>query len=191
LKEIIEGMFGNLFGSSEEKDYLFSHKVYMTSEGKKLACLKLARENDTSVFIAWFKDTAEEFRKYFKENGIEETRVKFATEVSRIDSHKQQPVFLEHYPLPDKEKALAENWGIMNIPVFSAMDEPLFKHLGAEKMIPMMKLLGMKESEAIQHPMVSKSIMKGQKSIAEKVIVEQNANSQSEWMQKNLLQNDQ
>lgn len=183
-------MFGNLFGNSEEKDYLFSHKVYMTSEGKKLACLKLARENEKSIFIAWFRDTAEEFGTFFKGNGIEETRVKLATEVSRIDSHKQQPVFLEHYPLHEKEKALAENWGIMNIPVFSAMDEPLFKHLGAEKMIPMMKLLGMKESEAIQHPMVSKSIIKGQKSIAEKVELEQAANSQTEWMQKNLLQSD-
>jgi preprotein translocase subunit SecA len=66
------------------------------------------------------------------------------------------------------------------------MDEPLFKHFGSDKMIPLIKLLGMKESESIEHSYVTESITKGQKKIADKVIVEQSANSQGEWMERNL-----
>lgn len=184
-------MFGNLFGSSEEKEYLFSHRVYMTTEGKKMACLKMAKEDETCIFIGWFPATVDEYKTYFKENGIDVNRIWLASESKKMNTGAQKPVFIEHYPLHEKEKELAESFGIMNIPVFSAMDEPLFKHFGSEKMIPMMKLMGMKESEAVQHAMVSKSIIKGQKSIAEKVMVDQSANSQSEWMQKNLLQKEQ
>ena len=70
--------------------------------------------------------------------------------------------------------------------VFSAMDEPLFKFFGSEKVIPLMKMLGMKEEKAVEHPMVSKSIINAQQKIASKVITEQPANSQAEWMEKNM-----
>jgi preprotein translocase subunit SecA len=66
------------------------------------------------------------------------------------------------------------------------MDEPLFKHFGSDKMIPLIKLLGMKGSESIEHSYVTESITKGQKKIADKVIVEQSAQSQGEWMERNL-----
>jgi hypothetical protein len=53
------------------------------------------------------------------------------------------------------------------------MDEPLFKQFGSEKMIGLIKLLGMKESEAIEHPLqVSKSIAKAQDKIATQVLIE-------------------
>jgi preprotein translocase subunit SecA len=66
------------------------------------------------------------------------------------------------------------------------MDEPLFKHFGSEKLIPLMKMMGMKEDEVIEHSMVSKSIMKGQEKIAQQVSLEQTAGSQEEWMRKNI-----
>ena len=53
-------------------------------------------------------------------------------------------------------------------------------------MIPLIKLMGMKESESIEHSYVTESIVKGQKKIADKVMVEQSANSQDEWMERNL-----
>ena len=42
-------------------------------------------------------------------------------------------VFTEHYPLHGKEENFVENWETKNILVYSAMDEPLFKHFGSEK----------------------------------------------------------
>lgn len=180
-------MFGNLFGGKEEKDHLFRHVVYMTSEGKKMALLKLAKEDEKPVFIAWFPETAKRMGDYFNENGVDKNRIIEAEKFTDAKLAGHKPVFLEHYPIPEKEKNLVASWSLMNIPVYSAMDEPLFKHLGAEKMIPMMKMLGMKETEAIQHSMVSKSIIKGQESIAEKAGMDLPAHSQEEWMNKNLL----
>jgi len=81
---------------------------------------------------------------------------------------------------------LVRDWQITNIPVYSAMDEPLFKHFGSDKMIPLIKLLGMKESKAIEHSYVTESIIKGQNKIAAKVLVEQTATSQAEWMKINM-----
>ena len=95
-------------------------------------------------------------------------------------------MFAEHYPLPAKELELVKDWQLTNIIVFSAMDEPLFKYFGSDKMIPLIKLFGMKESEAIEHSYVTASIIKGQGKIANKVITEQIADSQGEWMIKNM-----
>jgi hypothetical protein len=96
------------------------------------------------------------------------------------------PVFVEHYPLHIKELDLIKDWGAEKIIVYSAMDEPLFKHFGSEKLIPIMKMLGMKEDEVIEHSMVSKSIINGQEKIAQQVTIEQSASSQEEWMRKNI-----
>ncbi len=70
--------------------------------------------------------------------------------------------------------------------VYSALDEPLFKHFGSEKFIPLMKMLGMKDDEVIEHGMVTKSIIKGQEKIAALVDFEHSAISQAEWMKKNV-----
>lgn len=53
-------------------------------------------------------------------------------------------------------------------------------------MIPLMKLLGMKEDGVIEHSFVSKSIIKGQAKIAAMVTMEQFAHLQEEWLEKNI-----
>jgi len=81
---------------------------------------------------------------------------------------------------------LIKNCKSEKIIVFMALYEPLFKHFGSEKLIPLMKMLGMKEDEVIEHNMVTKSIIRGQEKIAEQVILEQTAGSQEDWMRKNV-----
>ena len=88
--------------------------------------------------------------------------------------------------MPAKELKLVKDWQLTHIPVFSSMDEPLFKHFGSDKMIPLIKLFGIKEREAIEHSYVTESIIKGQGKIANKVIIEQTADSQVEWMIENM-----
>jgi len=180
-------MLGNLFGKKEEKDYLFKHLAFVNGNAKREALLKEAAENENALFIAWFSETATSCKNFFKENGIDPARVVSAHEVHSHQLEQHNPVFIEHYPLHEKEKQLAEGWNRMNIPVYSSLDEPLFKHMGADKVIPFLGFLGIKASEAIQHPMVSKSILNGQEKIAQKVVVDQPATSQSEWIEKNLL----
>ena len=181
-------MLSNLFGKKEatETDTIFKNKVYINSTGKMNACLQLAKENPSTVFIAWFNETAETYKTFFAQNGIDEARITTVNKINPTILQNHQPIFLEHYPLPAKELELVKDWQLTKIPVFSSMDEPLFKHFGSDKMIPLIKLFGMKESEAIEHSYVTESIIKGQGKIANKVITEKTAGSQAEWMNKNM-----
>lgn len=181
-------MLFNLFGSKEEdkEPRVFKDKVYIGSEAKMNACAALAKEKPDTLFIAWFSDTAEKYKAFFIENGLDGKNVTEARLIHTAQLLTHTPVFVEHYPLHTKELALVENWSLQNIIVYSAMDEPLFKHFGSDKMIPLIKLLGMKENESIEHSYVTQSITRGQLKIADKVSIEQSANSQAEWMERNI-----
>ena len=181
-------MLLDFFGKREdiESPPIFKDKVYIHSTGKINACLQLAKTQPEAIFIAWFDETAETYKTFFSQNGIDGARIITVAELDTTAVQNHQPIFLEHYPLPAKELELVNDWQLTNIPVFSAMDEPLFKHFGSDKMIPLIKLFGMKESEAIEHSYVTESIIKGQGKIANKVLTEQLAASQAEWMIKNM-----
>jgi hypothetical protein len=181
-------MLFNLFGKKEDgaEDHVFVDRAYVTTVAKMNACAELAKKEPDRLFICWFADTAVKFKEFFRQQGLDESMV---TETHHLHTSKLQnkiPVFVEHYPLHTKETELIQNWDAKNIVVYSAMDEPLFKHFGSEKLIPLMKMLGMKEDEVIEHSMVSKSIIKGQEKIAEQVALEQTSSSQEEWMRKNI-----
>ncbi|MBC7418205.1 MAG: hypothetical protein H7325_08635 [Pedobacter sp.] len=181
-------MLFNLFGKKEDniENHVFVDKTYVSTHAKMNACAALARKQPDCLFICWFADTAVQFKEFFRQQVLNEDLV---TETHHLHASKllhKTPVFVEHYPLHAKEIELIKNWDKKNIIVFSALDEPLFKHFGSDKLIPLMKMMGMKEEEVIEHNMVTKSIIKGQEKIAQQVTLEQSAASQEEWMRKNV-----
>lgn len=181
-------MLFNLFGKKDEGsgNHVFVDRSYVTTTAKMNACAALARKEPGRLFICWFADTAAKFKEFFRQQGLDENLI---TETHHLHASKllgKNPVFVEHYPLHSKELELIKNWDAEKIIVFSAMDEPLFRHFGSDKLIPLMKMMGMKEDEVIEHSMVSKSIIRGQEKIAEQVALEQTAASQEEWMRKNV-----
>jgi len=178
----------NLFGKKEEDqpNGIFTDKTYVSTSAKMNACLDMAKKDAATVFITWFPETTHKFKAFFAQHGLPENRILEARQMHSAMIQDKTAVFAEHYPLHGKEMELIKNWSQDHFIVFSAMDEPLFKHFGSEKMIPLMKLLGMKEEESIEHPLVSKSIIKGQDKIAARVNFESTANSQAEWMVKNI-----
>ncbi|UEG50194.1 hypothetical protein LK994_01735 [Ferruginibacter lapsinanis] len=181
-------MFFNLFGKKEDSgnNNIFSDKAYINAEGKRNGCLQLAKEQPETVFIAWFSDTAKEYKDFFTKNGVEESRVIEVRHLHTSKLENKTPVFLEHYPLHEKELELVANWSQQKIIVYNSLDEALFKHFGSDKMIPLIKMLGMKEDEAIEHSYVTQSITRGQQKIADMVTLEQSASSQAEWMERNI-----
>ncbi len=181
-------MFFNLFGKKEDSNntHTFTDRAYINAEGKRNGCLKLAKEQPATVFIAWFSDTAKEYKDFFVKNGIDEARVMEVRYLHAAKLENKTAVFLEHYPLHEKEMDLVANWEQKQIIVFNSLDEALFKHFGSDKMIPLMKMLGMKEDEPIEHNYVTQSITRGQQKIAGLVMVELSASSQEEWMEKNI-----
>ncbi len=178
----------NLFGKKEEESvkHIFTDRAYISTDAKIKACVELAKTDSNYIFISWFDETNEIFKMHFIQQGIDETRIQIAKYLNPHSLEGKTPVFVEHYPLHQKELDLIKNWTAENIVVYSALDEPLFKHFGSDKIIPMIKLMGMKESEAIEHNLVTKSIIKGQSKIAEQLDTEHSAISQAEWMKKNV-----
>ncbi len=156
-------MLFNLFGNSKQEspERKFTDKVYISTEAKMNACLQLFREQSGTVFIAWVTTTAKNFKDLFQQHGEDASCIIEARIIHTGKLSNHAPVFIEHYPLQEKELALIENWEEIKITVYSAMDEPLFKHLGSDKMIPLIKLLGMNENESIEHSYVTQSIIKG------------------------------
>jgi hypothetical protein len=178
----------NLFGKNEDAapESIFTDRTYMNTAAKTNACITLAKEQPNTLFICWFNDTLKKLKATFILHGLDELKVVDAKNFHSTMLQNKTPVFAEHFPLHAKEIALVMHWPVKNIMVYSAMDEPLFKHFGSEKMIPLMKLLGMKENEVIEHSFVSQSIIKGQNKIAAMVSFDQSANSQEEWLERNL-----
>ena len=178
----------NLFGKKGEinEGRLFTDKVYMTHEDKLRAICELATKDPNCIFIAWFPDTVAEFQSIFKENNLDTARI---VEATRSQRHLPNcyPVFLEHYPLAEKEITYASTWNQQSLLVFSSMDEALFKHFGSEKMIPVMKMMGMKANEPIEHELVTKSIASSQEKIAAQTGgVDLGGHSQEAWLKNNL-----
>lgn len=183
-------MLFNLFGKKEEEapKSIFTDRCYMTTAAKLRACAALAKENPDTLFICWFSTTLELFRNYFAQQQIDTALLVDARHFNAGMLHHKKAVFTEHHPMHSRELELVKNWTLQPIIVYSAMDEPLFVHFGSEKMLGLMKLLGMKEDEVIEHSLVTKSIIKGQDKIAAAVQQEQTAASQKEWLEKNLPQ---
>jgi hypothetical protein len=180
-------MVFNLFGKKEDNpEGIFVDKTYITTVAKINACIALAKQQPNTLFICWFADTVKILRAAFLQQGLDELKIVDAKELRLATLQNKVPVFAEHYPLHSKEIKLVEQFTIEKAIVFSAMDEPLFKHFGSEKMIVLIKLLGMKEDEAIEHSAVTKYINRGQEKIAAVVTAEQFAQSQEEWMRKNV-----
>ena len=88
--------------------------------------------------------------------------------------------------MKSKEGTTSSAIGLKVNIILTALDEPLLSHFGGEKLIKIMQSLGMKEDEIIEHKMVSQSIANAQEKIEKKIVVEQSARSQAEWMERNL-----
>lgn len=182
-------MLFNLFGKKEDAPQsIFTDRCYMNTNAKLKACAALAKEQPGTIFICWFASTQKTVKEYFTQQGLDEASVMDARNFNTAMLHTNKAVFAEHHPLHSKELELVQHWPQQPIIVYSAMDEPLFIHFGSEKMLGLMKLLGMKEDDVIEHSLVTKSIIKGQDKIAGMVQLEQSAQSQKEWLEKNLNQ---
>jgi hypothetical protein len=118
----------------------------------------------------------------------------------RILAERIQPAFapasdgpeicvVEHHPLPaQNEKLLQKLLGLSpHKPTFHvALDEPLLKLFGGDRVVALMQQLGMKPDEMVSHPMVSKALENARIKIAKKVRLEQPASSMAEWFSRNV-----
>lgn len=98
-------------------------------------------------------------------------------------------LMLGHYPLPEKEKVMLQRISKsadFSITFYSSLEDPVMKPFNAERIIDLMTKMGMKDEEAIEHGMVTRSMERAREKIQSQVKMEREAQSEDEWFSKNL-----
>lgn len=157
------------------------------SEANKLKACAMQVKNDGGVFIvAWFDETITKLESYFSELHLPLTTIVAARELARHHLNNNRLIFAEHYPLLKKEMELYQKLSLSNVVVYSSLDEPLLTHFSGDKLLTLMKKMGMKEDESLENPTISSALKKAQEKIENTLTVERTAHSPSEWFAKNF-----
>jgi hypothetical protein len=182
-------MFFGLFGKKETNHFhkKFSNIIYASDMAKQSGIIKYAQENSDAIFIAWFTNTATNYKKQFLAHNLSEGKVLDAKTFSAGDYFTQKIIFLEHFPLRAKEEALVQNCIQNEFVFFNALTEPIFSYFGGDRIIELMRKMGYNDDETIKHTMIDNSLLKAQKKIAERVQFESSTSaSQADWMLVNV-----
>ncbi len=150
------------------------------------ALLNEWEKNKDTVFIFWFEETMRRAEEFLSGSSAGPFQLMMTKEVSKSHISGKPFLFAEHYPLAEKENELYLRLDVKDVRVWSALDEPLFNRFGGEKIMQLMKQLGMKDDEPVENKMISNAIRNAQQKIASKIKFEQSARSQRDWLTKNL-----
>lgn len=181
-------MFG-WFGKKEKRLARRSKDlVWISSEAKWQALPGLVKQKEPVWIYGWYAETMEKARNVLKAAGIHKS-VSYGADFSPAAIANCTVIVLEHYPLPHKEEALLSDTGPAEILVLSALDEPLLKHFGGERLALLVQKLGLEPTEFLEHSMISGSLVRAQQKISEKVIADFSAQSQEEWFRYSGVQN--
>jgi hypothetical protein len=174
-------------------------KIYMTRATANAAFTAHARQlnaENKAVLLYFFEGSLDQLKKQDPSFDLPMLKAeKLVNDLSVRGSVKGKNaptlLFLEHHPGASTESsviaAIEELFpdGNAAIGFYAGLDEPLMKRFGSDKIIELMKKMGMKDDEAISHSMVTASIKRAQEKISAKVSTEMSANSQEEWMNVN------
>lgn len=155
----------------------------MTRTAKWNGCLQLLKDKPATQFVAWFDETYHELNSFLEQHNYPNKTIMYRLVLT---AHANEYMFVEHYPLVVKEKEVFEKLNVDKVTVLNALDEPLFKLFGSESIIEMMKKMGLQEDEMIEHSMVSSSITNAQQKLEKRVLIDNAARSQKEWLDKNV-----
>jgi len=158
----------------------------MNATGKWSGILQQHKIDPETIFIYWFDDTRKQLQAQFEALGKSALLMNYH-QVSAASVRRHQVIFVEHYPLAQKEMELYQELQLLEAIIFSSLQEPLFQLFGGDRIRSIMKSMGMEESESMEHPYISQSIQRAQEKIERKLIVEHSANNQQDWLDRNII----
>jgi len=161
-------------------------KIWMKKEAKLQGIISEWQKDPGTIFIFWFDDSLREVESIFTKQTNNSPILITAREATAQYAAGKKIIIGEHYPLQQKENDLFQKLKLGVAEIWSSLDEPLFKRFGSDKIIEIMKQLGMKEDQVIEHPMISKAIQNAQAKISKKNLMDSLSVSQSDWLLKNF-----
>ncbi len=150
----------NLF-KKKEKGPTIIDKIWINQAAKERGFLQIVKERSNLTLIAWSSLTYDRFQQLLQENGLStEIMLAHSTLPSRMQG--REICFLEHHLFHHKEAALLQSWKCEEALFLNSLSDPVFYISNADRIVALMERMGHKEDEIIEHPMVSKSIVRAQ-----------------------------
>jgi preprotein translocase subunit SecA len=187
-----------MFGFGKKKKTYFSCKVVMSRPALDTILAQGIAANNWLV-ITFFNETKNNLSKLLNnealsENIIAADKINSGSMLQKIKTFLAQPgkiiVLGERHPLSAHENQVAEKLSENGVPLpilaFTSLDDALMQRFGGENIKSLMRKMGMKEDEMIEHSMIEKSIENAQEKVAKKTLTESRVNSGEEWFRMNL-----
>jgi hypothetical protein len=177
--------------------------VFMSRLGKYKDLFAAFSELNTVLIVCYFKETGTELKKFMDGTGTSYREMPHAPfEPGKIhviqaehllayqaDLSEATCIFMEHFPSYSREDQLLQHLyqtlKVRRVFFYVSVDEPLFRLFGGEKLVDLMKKLGLSEEEAVSHTMVTQSIERAQKKLEESLRGEIQADSAEAWIRLN------
>jgi hypothetical protein len=175
----------SFFGKKEIKIKIID-RVFISSKAKQYAIQEQIRNYPDRIIITWFDESYEQIKALLQSNNLK-AEIYLSREIPAHNILNKKVLFLEHHPLVEKEKELLEKLQLKQAIFYSALDEPLFKFFGGDRISSMIEKLGLSENEAIEHQMISTAIKNAQEKISKQVVIDYSAQSQAGWFSKNIV----
>ena len=175
----------SLFGKKERRPTV-KDIVWTNTKAKWQGVVDLCNKDENTVFVFWFDETLRSAQHFLSGQMATKINLTMARDVRYSQIEKKPVVFAEHYPLRKKEEELFQNLHLSAVRVLSALDEPLFLRFGSEKIVHLMRQLGMDDKESFENSMITTAIENAQEKIQRKMSFENTAQSQSEWFNRNM-----
>jgi hypothetical protein len=173
-----------MFGLFKKKDKAIpvTDKIWMNEHGKWQACFELYQQNPKTVFISWFEESRSHLRQYFESKAVSDMHIVDANFTNAFQQN-DPIIFIEHFPLFAEEQQKFMDLRLEEAVIYSSLDEAIFDIFRGEKIVEVMRKMGMKEDEMIQNSMITMSVKRAQEKIASKAIISGTAQSQRDWLQ--------
>lgn len=155
--------------------------VFMNEQACMAAVTKWLQEHQNGEVAVWFREDLEKLRHLLGDIG--EGRTVLAGRLSFSHTAGRDKLFIGHYPLRSVESALYNEQDIKEALVYSHLDMPILAWFGAGRIKELMIKIGIKQEEAIEHPMITKAISNALNKISKKMASDMPASSEAEWMQ--------
>lgn len=160
----------------------------------------LSADQGNFVLLYHFENTASEMARL-----LEAAQVAFATDrnthasVWVLDSEEfitseihgtPTVIVTEIYPLAERDQQIIQKAAEKSLPVafYASLDSAFFKMFAGERLLSLMEKLGVAPGEVLEHRMISSSVQRAQKKVAQQIGIEQrNKESIEAWISQNQV----
>lgn len=194
-----------MFGWFKKKpEAPYDDRVWIDMDARLDALVREARAGGPLLILCFFPATESAAHAALAAGGVATSPLRHPTPwtgpvvVARADTLRDllgglpadlRVIYAEHHPLPAENRASLDDLAARTSarPVFfTALDEPLMKTFGGDRITALMVNLGMGRDEPVEHALVKQSLANAMEKIAAKVKVSRPAPSAVEWFERHL-----